>query len=103
MTKRLKRLKCTYMTDRIITATEARNRWFEILNLVYFRGEDIVIEKNDVPIVKIVAFKKPEIEDVNLVIKKTFGFLKNITTYFPSLDKKIRAREIGFMDRLWKQ
>lgn len=84
----------------LITATEARNKWFEILNLVYFRGEEIVIEKNKIPIVKLTAVGKPNVISASEVIKKTAGFLKNMKTYWPSEDKRVGKREIKYMDKL---
>lgn len=47
----------------VLSATEARNRFFEILDLVRYKGEEIVIEKDGKPAVKVSpvpATKSPE-------------------------------------------
>lgn len=37
-----------------ISATEARNKFFEILNLTMYKGEEFLIEKRGKPVAKIV-------------------------------------------------
>lgn len=41
------------MKTSVVTATNARTNLFEIINKVYFGGEEIVITKNDKPVVRI--------------------------------------------------
>ncbi len=91
------------MSDRIISATEARNKWFEILNIVYFGGEEVIIEKNNTPIVKLIPMVKPGLDSAEEIIEKTFGFLKTTDNYWFSEDKKVRTKEIKYSDRIWKQ
>ncbi len=58
-------------------ATEARNRFFEILNLVMYKGEEVVIEKDGKDAVRMVREKpKPSAAEVNRILKdlrKTFA------------------------------
>jgi len=92
-------------TTKIITATEARKRWFEILNRVHFAGEEFVIEKNNMPLVRMVSEKKTERMDVDEFIKLTCGFLKHVPrkswpTRKPS--KADKERE-DYLASLWKK
>lgn len=88
------------MTNTYISATEARNRWFELLNLVYFKGESVIIEKNSLPMVKMSSVANPSLIATKDVIKKTFGFLKKKKTYWPVLDEKIRNKEIDYLNKI---
>jgi antitoxin (DNA-binding transcriptional repressor) of toxin-antitoxin stability system len=55
----------------IISATEARNNFFEILNAVIYKGEEFVIEKKDAGTVKIVPDRpKHSPEEVAKVLKE---------------------------------
>ncbi len=49
----------------IYTATEAREKLFEILNLVYYGNSDVIIMKNKKPMVRIV--KEKNLPDKNSV------------------------------------
>lgn len=42
---------------RVLSATEARNNFFEILNAVIFKGEEVVVMKKDAGSVRIVSEK----------------------------------------------
>lgn len=88
---------------KIISATEARNRWFELLNLVYFKGTSILVEKNKVPMIKLIPAGKVNLRRTDELLEETFGFLKSRKTYWPSEDKKVIKREKRYLDRLWKQ
>ena len=94
------------MATKTITATEARKRWFEILNRVHFAGEEFVIEKNNMPLVRMVPEKKKEKMDVEELIRLTCGFLKHAKkSSWPSRrqwDKKARERE-RYLASLWKK
>ena len=76
------------MEYKTISATKARNNWFELLNLVYFRGKPFVIKKNNLPIVKLVPIGQSRLlpaQEVRAkdadqdkikalkIVKKTFG------------------------------
>ena len=53
----------------ILSATEARNKFFELLNLAMYRGEEFLIEKDGKPAVKIVpADPKPSPEEIDTVL-----------------------------------
>jgi antitoxin (DNA-binding transcriptional repressor) of toxin-antitoxin stability system len=55
----------------IISATEARNNFFEILNAVIYKGEEFVIEKKDAGSVKIVPDRpKHSPEEVTKILKE---------------------------------
>ena len=55
----------------IISATEARNNFFEILNSVIYKGEEFVIEKKDAGTVRIVPDKpKYSPEEVDSILKE---------------------------------
>lgn len=89
---------------RTISATEARNNWFEILNWINVKDEAITITKNNLPIAKIVGVKTFRLKKTAEVAKSLRGFLKGKKVYFPYEDPKIVAKERKYMDdvRLWK-
>lgn len=91
------------MTPHVISATEARTRWFEILNLVSFAGESFIIEKNNVPLVKLTAVAKPNIYSAKEVILKTAGYLKDVKNFWTSENPKIRGLELARWKRIWKK
>lgn len=61
-----------------IPATQARNRFFELLDLVQYKGEEFIVEKDGEPAAKLVPAEKvksPEeikkiLRDVRKVFKK---------------------------------
>lgn len=61
----------------VLSATEARNRFFEILDLVRYKGEEIIIEKDSKPVVKlspVSATRSPEeIDRILLDMRKIFA------------------------------
>lgn len=90
---------------KIISATEARNNWFEILNWVNTERKEVWIKKNKKVVVKILPGERANIENVEEVIKKTFGYLKDKKGSFPYQDNKkviIREREANNPNKLWK-
>ncbi|MFN4212952.1 MAG: hypothetical protein ACK4FL_03270 [Microgenomates group bacterium] len=90
---------------KIISATQARNNWFEILNWVNIERKEVWIRKNDKVVAKILPGDKVSIENMDEVIKKTFGYLKGKKGVFPyQEDKKVIIREKKANDpnRLWK-
>lgn len=60
-----------------IPATEARNRFFEILNAVIYKGEEFIIEKSGEGRARIIPDKtKPSPEEIDRVLdefKRVFG------------------------------
>lgn len=53
----------------IFSATEARNHFFEILNTVIFKGEEIIIEKEDAGRARIIPdISKPSAEERKRVL-----------------------------------
>lgn len=61
----------------ILSATEARNRFFELLDLSLYRGEEFTIEKDGKPAVKISPVTKEkspeEIKKILAEFRKTFA------------------------------
>lgn len=80
----------------VISATELKNKVSEVLNNVYFTGNETVIEKYGRPIVKIIPInnkaKKMSKEDVKRVLEETFGILPD----FPDVTKFRRSRRKTF-------
>ena len=90
------------LKTKIISATEARNKWFEILNHVYFNGESIIIEKNKLPMIKLSRVMKPSLTSAEEVIKKTFGFLKTAKkTAWPVEPKEVRKKNNAYLKKIW--
>lgn len=56
---------------RNISATEARNRFFEILNLTMYKGEEFIIEKDGKPAAKVIPIEtKGDAKEVNRILKQ---------------------------------
>lgn len=68
-----------FTMNNTLSATEARNNFFELLNLAIYKGEEFTIEKDGKPAVKITPVlpkKSPEeiekiLADVRRVFKKS--------------------------------
>lgn len=79
---------------KIISATEARNNWFEILDWVNSERKEILIKKNKKVVAKILPGDRANIENPEEIIKRTFGYLKDKRGAFPyQEDKKVIVRE----------
>lgn len=67
----------TLYTMTTLSATEARNRFFELLNLVGYKGEEFVVEKDGRPLVKMSPMpdkKSPEeIRRILAEVRRVFG------------------------------
>lgn len=93
------------MLDKTLTATEVRNKWFEVLTWVNAERKNIIITKNKLPIAKISPARRVRLKgDVEELIKRTYGMLKDKKGYFPYEDPKVIAREKKHMRSLkkWK-
>lgn len=54
----------------VLTATEARNRFFEMLNSVIYRGEEFIVEKDGKPAVKVSsAVSKRDPKEVDKILR----------------------------------
>lgn len=54
----------------IISATEARNNFFEMLNSVIYKGEEFIVEKDGKPAVKVSsAVPKRDPKEIDKVLK----------------------------------
>lgn len=89
---------------KTISATEARNNWFEILNWINAKDVTITITKNNLPIAKIVGVKTFRLKKTTEIARNLRGFLKGKKVYFPYEDHRIIARERKYLNdaRLWK-
>lgn len=89
---------------KIVSATEARNNWFEILNWVNLEKGEVLVKKNERIFVRILPGEKPVIDDLDEILEKTYGRLANKKSYFPYEDRKIIKREKNANNpsRLWK-
>lgn len=92
------------LKTKTISATEARNKWFEILNHVYFNGESVIIEKNKLPMIRLSRVTKPSLTSVEEVIARTFGFLKTAKrTDWPAESKGTKRKNNAYLKKLWTQ
>lgn len=92
------------MNTKTITATKARNNWFEILNLTYFKGVSFIITKNNLPIIKLIPVNRSNFISAQDVIDKTFGSFKNVKTAdWPKENQALSQRKFNSINRLWKQ
>ncbi len=90
---------------KTISATEARNNWFELLRWVNQERKEVWIKKNKKILVKILPGDPPTIDNLEDIIRRTRGMFKGKKTYFPYQDdKKVIARERKYLNdvRLWK-
>lgn len=80
----------------VISATELKNKVSEVLNNVYFTGNETVIEKYGRPIVKIIPVRevKRSKEEIRKVLDATFGSIPD----FPDVrsSRYFRKRKIAF-------
>lgn len=88
----------------ILSATEARNRFFEILNSVIFKGEEYVVEKKDVGTVRIVPDKPKhspeEIDNIISDVRKVFSKSKK-RKYWSVIDTPAwKRKERRYLRRL---
>lgn len=79
----------------VIPATKARNKFFDILNAVIYKGEEFVVEKNGAGRVKIIPEpKRPSPKEIDKILdefKRVFG-------------KHARRKYWGVMDTpAWKR
>lgn len=58
-----------------LSATEARNRFFELIEKIAYLGQPVLVERNKKPMVRIeaVAKAKPELTNILKIAKDTFG------------------------------
>lgn len=61
-----------YTMNNTLSATEARNNFFEILNLAIYKGEEFTVEKDGKPAVKIspVTPAKPSPEEIEKILSE---------------------------------
>ena len=72
----------------VISATELKNKVSEVLNNIYFTGNETIVEKYGKPIAKIVPVDKRSKESISEVIDRYFGALPD----FPDVTKFRRSR-----------
>lgn len=94
------------MKPTVIPATEARNRFFEILDLVRYKGEEVIIEKDGKPAAKVSpmpAAKSPEeIKRILADVRKVFEKSKR-RKYWSVIDTPAWKRnERKYLERISK-
>ena len=95
------------MKPTVIPATEARNRFFEILNAVIFKGEEYVVEKEHAGSVRIVPAnpKRPSSEEIDRVmsdLRRVFAKSKR-RKYWSVLDTPAwKRKEAKYLEDLSK-
>lgn len=90
-----------------VSAYRARTNFGEILNLVYYRGDEVVVERKGKPVVKIIKFadEMPKVIwkhlDADKMSKKSavsrlFGSLRSPLGYVPLAKVRLAAgRQLG--------
>lgn len=90
----------------VIPATKARNKFFDILDAVIYKGEEFVVEKNGAGRVRIVPVKdKPSPEEINKVLaraRKVFGTKR--PKYWSAVETPAwRKKEKKYLEELHKK
>lgn len=72
-----------------ISATELKNKISEVLNEIYFTGNETIVEKHGRPVAKIVPIRKHKRskEEIKRALDATFGSLPD----FPDVTKFRRS------------
>lgn len=89
----------------IFSATDARNHFFEILNAVIFKGEEVVVEKSDAGRVRIIADRptRPSSEEIDKIlanVRRVFAKSKK-RKYWSVLDTPAwKRKERKYLDDL---
>lgn len=60
-----------------IGATEARNKFFELIEMVAYQNYSVIIKRNNKELIKLISEKEPENSFVSLqdIIAKSFGMV----------------------------
>lgn len=89
---------------KIISATDVRNNWFEVLNWINVNKKSVWVKKHNRIIVKILPCDEPKINNLEDIINRTRGILANKKTYFPYENPKIikREKKANNPETLWK-
>lgn len=96
-----------YTMNNTLSATQARNNFFEILNLAIYKGEEFTVEKDGKPAVKIspVTSAKPSSEEITKIIsdvKKVFAKSAR-RKYWSVIDTPAwKKKERRYLERLSK-
>lgn len=90
----------------VIPATKARNKFFDILNAVIYKGEEFVVEKNGAGRVRIMPVKrKPTSREIDRVLdefKRVFG--KKRPKYWGVMDTPAwKRKEAKYLENLYKR
>lgn len=96
-----------YIMNNTLSATEARNNFFEILNLAIYKGEEFIVEKDGKPAVKIspVTPAKTSPEEITKIIKEVKKvFAKSARRkYWSVIDTPAwKKKERRYLERLSK-
>lgn len=77
-----------------VSATKARNKFFDLLDLVAYKNYQVIIQKNKQDFVKIVPEASPEekLFTVNDVVDKTYGMIAT-DGEFPYEKPEVKKKE----------
>jgi len=88
---------------KIISATTARNKWFELINWINTEKKEVWIKRRNKIVLKIYPSYSSSFEDTAAILEKTRGILKNKKTFFPYQDdKKVIEREKKYLKKIRK-
>jgi len=78
-----------------ISATEARNRFFELIQIVAYKNSSVIIKRNNKELVKIVALGKPMTAFISLdeLEKETFAMVPKGTWPYEEKDLVKQEKE----------
>ena len=90
----------------VLSATEARNNFFEMLNSVIYKGEEFIVEKDGKPAVKVssavLARDPKEIEETLRKVREVFGKTAK-RKYWSVIDTPAwKRKEARYLKRLSK-
>ena len=85
----------------IISATTARNRWFELINWINAEKREVWIKRRNKIVLKIYPGYTPSFEDQEVIIKKTRGMLRKKANLFPYQEnKRVIRQEKDYLRRV---
>ncbi len=88
---------------KIISATTARNKWFELINWVNIEKKEVWVKRRNKIVLKIYPGYVPSFEDKEAIIEKTRGILKKRANLFPyQEDKRVIRQEKNYLKTIRK-
>lgn len=93
------------MSDVItVSATEARNNFFELLNMVLYGKKIVMVEKNKMPAVRIIRAETKSWKELEKALDKTYGIWRDVPEKeFKRMERFVRGpKEKRYMRNLAK-